>query len=171
MTPGALADALDRRLTPFVEQMMALTRIPGMAVGVVADGVTVYARGFGVASLEDRRPVTAETLFHMASVTKPFVATAVMQLVEEGIVALDDPVVRRLPYFAMADERARDITIRQMLSHTAGMPDEEDYGWDRPEYDDDALERYVRSLADRELIGAPGERSPTRTSPTRCWAI
>jgi CubicO group peptidase (beta-lactamase class C family) len=158
MTPGALADALDRRLTPFVEQLMSLTRIPGMAVGVVADGTTVYARGFGVASLEDRRPVTVETLFHMASVTKPFVATAIMQLVEEGIVALDDPVVRHLPYFEMADERTSQITIRQMLSHTAGMPDEEDYGWDRPEYDDAALERYVRSLVERELIDAPGAR-------------
>jgi CubicO group peptidase (beta-lactamase class C family) len=158
MTPGALADALDRRLTPFVEQLMSLTRIPGMAVGVVADGSTVYARGFGVASLDHYRPVTVETLFHMASVTKPFVATAIMQLVEEGIVALDDPVVRHLPYFRMADESAGDITVRQMLSHTSGMPDEEDYGWDRPEYDDGALERYIRSLADRELIDAPGAR-------------
>jgi CubicO group peptidase (beta-lactamase class C family) len=104
MTPGALADALDRRLTPFVEQLMSLTRIPGMAVGVVADGSTVYARGFGVASLDHHRQVTVETLFHMASVTKPFVATAIMQLVEEGIVALDDPVVRHLPYLRMADE-------------------------------------------------------------------
>ena len=157
MATNQLAGALDRRLTPFVEQMMSLTRIPGMAVGIVAGGATVYARGFGVTSLDDPRPVTAETLFHMASVTKPFVATAVMQLVEDGIVTLDDPVVQHLPYFTLADERASRITIRQMLSHTGGMPDEEDYGWDRPEYDDGALERYVRSLADRSLIREPGE--------------
>jgi len=157
MATGQLVEALDRRLGPFVEQMMALTRIPGMAVGVAAGGAMVYARGFGVASLDERGPVTPETLFHMASVTKPFVATAVLQLVEEGLVALDDPVVRQLPYFAMADERAGTVTIRQMLSHTSGMPDEEDYGWDRPEYDDGALERYVRSLADRPLAGTPGE--------------
>jgi CubicO group peptidase (beta-lactamase class C family) len=158
MTPAALADALDRRLTPFIEQMVALMRIPGMAVGVVADGAIVYGRGFGVMSLDDPRPVTTETLFHMASVTKPFVATAIMQLVEEEVVALDDTVVQHLPYFAMADARSGEITIRQMLSHTAGMPDEEDYGWDRPEYDDGALERYVRSVAERELIDAPGAR-------------
>jgi len=158
MAPVALADALERRLTPFIEQLIALMRVPGMAVGVVAGGEMVYGRGFGVASLNDQRPVTTETLFHMASVTKPFVATAIMQLVEDGLIALDDPVVRHLPYFTMADERASEITIRQMLSHTAGMPDEEDYGWDRPEYDDGALERYVRSVADRELIDAPGAR-------------
>ncbi|MDQ3549081.1 MAG: beta-lactamase family protein [Chloroflexota bacterium] len=158
MVVRQLSSELERRLTPFVEQMMALTRIPGMAVGVVSGGETIYARGFGVASLDDQRPVTARTLFHMASVTKPFVATAVMQLVEEELVALDDPVVRHLPYFAMADERAGRITIRQMLSHTGGMPDEEDYGWERPEYDDGALERYVRGLAQRELVGEPGER-------------
>jgi CubicO group peptidase (beta-lactamase class C family) len=153
-----LVEALERRLNPFVEQMMALLRIPGMAVGVVAGGEMVYARGFGVASLDDGRPVTAETLFHMASVTKPFVATAVMQLVEENLVALDDPVVKHLPYFAMADERAGQITIRQMLSHTSGMPDEENFNWDQPEYDEGALERYVRSVADRPLVGAPGDR-------------
>jgi CubicO group peptidase (beta-lactamase class C family) len=149
---------LERRLTPFVEQMMALTRIPGMAVGVVANGEVVYARGFGVASLDDRRPVTPETLFHMASITKPFVGTAVIQLVEEGLVALDDPVVRHLPYFRLADERAEAITVRQLLSHTSGMPDTDDYGWDRPEHDDGALERYVRSLTGESLVAAPGER-------------
>ncbi|HEX5166183.1 MAG TPA: serine hydrolase domain-containing protein [Thermomicrobiales bacterium] len=158
MATSQIADALDRQLGPFIEQMLALLRIPGMAVGVVAEGATVYARGFGVASLADRRPVTAETLFHMASVTKPFVATAIMQLAEERLVGLDDPVVRHLPYFRMADERSAQITIRQMLSHTSGMPDEDDYGWERPEFDEGALERYVRSLADRPLLGAPGER-------------
>ena len=109
MTTNELSDALERRLTPFVEQLMALTRIPGMAVGVVADGATAYARGFGVDSLDDPRPVTAETLFHMASVTKPFVATAVMQLVEEGVIALDDPVVQHLPHFTLSKPMSRTV--------------------------------------------------------------
>ena len=94
----------------------------------------------------------------MASITKPFVATAVMQLVEKGRMSLDAPVTTYLPYFEIADPRAKTITVRQMLTHTSGMPDEGDYGWDRPQYDDGALERYVRSLKDQKLVFAPGER-------------
>jgi CubicO group peptidase (beta-lactamase class C family) len=131
-------------------------RVPGMAIGIVADDQLSYAAGFGVAGLGDQRPVTPETLFHMASVTKTFVATAVLQLVEDGRVELDAPVTDYLPYFTLADGRASDVTVRQMLSHTGAMPDEDDFGWERPEYDDGALERYVRGLSDRSLIGEPG---------------
>jgi CubicO group peptidase (beta-lactamase class C family) len=58
----------------------------------------------------------------------------------------------------MADERYKFITVRQMLAHRSGMPDVEDYEWARPQYDDAALERYVRSLGNLELLFAPGER-------------
>ncbi len=81
-----------------------------------------------------------------------------MQLVEKGKVDLDAPVVRYLPYFRMADERYRTITIRQMVTHSSGMPDVDDYEWDKPQYDDGALERYVRSLSDRTLLFAPGDK-------------
>ncbi|NQV87642.1 MAG: beta-lactamase family protein [Woeseiaceae bacterium] len=64
--------------------------------------------------------------------------------------------VKHLPYFRLADERYRDITIRQMLNHTAGMPDVEDYGWDQPQFDDDAAERYVRSMSSEQLLWARG---------------
>jgi CubicO group peptidase (beta-lactamase class C family) len=63
----------------------------------------------------------------MASITKPFVATSIMQLVERGRVNLDAPVVRYLPYFRIADDRYREISVRQMVTHTSGMPDVDDY--------------------------------------------
>jgi CubicO group peptidase (beta-lactamase class C family) len=94
----------------------------------------------------------------MASITKPFVATAVMQLVEKGKISLDAPITQYLPYFEMADPRARTITIQQLLTHTSGMPDVADYEWNKPQYDDDALERYVRSLTDQRLVFDPGSR-------------
>ncbi len=59
---------------------------------------------------------------------------------------LDDPVTKYLPYFRLADERYRDITIRQMLNHTSGMPDVVDYEWDNPQTDDGAAERYWESV-------------------------
>jgi len=94
----------------------------------------------------------------MASISKPFVATGIMQLVEQGKIDLDEPVVTYLPYFKLDDERYNQITIQQILSHVSGMPDVMgEYGWDQPEYDDQALERYVRSLEDREMLFNPGE--------------
>jgi CubicO group peptidase (beta-lactamase class C family) len=72
---------------------------------------------------------------------------------------LDAPVVKYLPYFRLADDRYTQITVRQMVTHTSGMPDVEDYEWDKPQYDDGALERYVRSLTNQKLLFAPGERA------------
>jgi CubicO group peptidase (beta-lactamase class C family) len=102
------------------------------------------------------RPIDGETVFHLASVTKPFVATAVMQLVAEGRMCLDCPLRRYLPYFSMQGPGAERITIRQMLTHTAGTGDTSDFRWTTPEYDDGAVERYVRSLASVHLAFAPG---------------
>jgi CubicO group peptidase (beta-lactamase class C family) len=147
------------RLGPALERIVREGKVPGLAVGVVEDGKLVYARGFGMMKLgENARPVTAETLFHMASITKTFVATAVMQLVEQGKVDPDARVTRYLPYFRLNDPRFESITVRQMLTHTSGMPDVEDYQWDKPEYDEGALERYVRSLSDKKLRWEPGSK-------------
>ena len=136
--------------------------IPGLGIGIVEGGEIVFARGFGVQSLETQAPVTPGSIFGVASVSKCFVATAIMQLVEQGQIELDTPIVRYLPYFRLADERCAHITIRQILSHTSGMPDmdENEYAElvSHPEYDDGAAERYVRSLGQRKLVGAPGER-------------
>ena len=150
--------------TALVDSLAAISQrfdtahhLPGLAVGVWRQGQTVYRAGFGTTALHGGHPVTAETIFHMASVTKPFVATAVMQLVEQGKVGLDQPVTTYLPYFRIKDPRATGMTVRQLLTHTAGMPDVTDYHWGSPESDTGALERWVRTLADSALIAAPGE--------------
>lgn len=128
----------------------------GLAVGVYRRGTTIFSHGFGTTRLGSTDSVTARTIFHLASVTKPFVATAVMQLADRGKVDIDAPVTRYLPYFKMNDPRASSITVKQLLTHTAGMPDVTDYHWERPEYDDGSLERYVRGLADSTLVFTPG---------------
>src|SRR5689334_497010 len=86
-------DRLKQLLDPLIEKGMHDDPTPGVAMGVVHNGRLVYGRGFGVMKLgHPEKPVTLETLFHMASVTKPFVATCVMQLWEQGKVDLDAPV-------------------------------------------------------------------------------
>lgn len=149
-------------LTRVFEEIIAGWGIPGLGVGIVQDGRVVYAQGFGVQSLETRSPVTTDSLFCVASVSKCFVACAVMQLVEAGKIALDAPLVEYLPDFKMADDRYRQITIRQILSHTSGMPDMDESEYDElvahPETDEGAPERYVRALSDQTLVDAPGAR-------------
>jgi CubicO group peptidase (beta-lactamase class C family) len=156
---AALAQSpLASRLAQLSQDFYTAQRLPGLAVGVLIDSQVVYRAGFGTTRMGDGQPITPRTVFHMASITKPFVATAVVQLSNAGTVDLDAPVTRYVPYFRMNDSRASAITVRQLLTHTAGMPDVSDYRWNHPEYDDQSLERYIRGLADSGLIAAPGER-------------
>jgi CubicO group peptidase (beta-lactamase class C family) len=150
-------EALSRRITDLAGAFQAAQQIPGLAVGLVQHGQVVYARGFGVTRLRTIQPITRRTLYHMASVTKTLTAAAILQLVDRRLVELDAPVTRYLPGYSMRDSRYRLITIRQLLSHTAGMPDVTDYRWGHPEYDSDALRRYVAGLRDSSLISAPGQ--------------
>jgi CubicO group peptidase (beta-lactamase class C family) len=156
-TDAAVA-RLSAELEPKIKEEIQQGHLPGFAIGVVKNGKLIYAKGFGVAKLGGTAAITSRSLFHMASVTKTFVATAVMQLVEKGKIDLDSPLIRYLPYFRLNDERYRAITIRQMLSHMSGIPDTVTYNWDKPEYDAGALERFVRSIADQKLVFAPGEK-------------
>ncbi|MEO1054932.1 MAG: serine hydrolase, partial [Bacteroidota bacterium] len=132
--------------------------VPGIAFGLIKNDTIIYADAHGIKSLNTKEPMTSRSLFHMASVSKPFVATAIVQLIEKGKIDLDGKLTQYLPYFTMADERYRDITIKQMLAHTSGIPNTSDYEWDKPQYDDGAAERYVRSHKDLKLDFSPGEQ-------------
>ncbi|HEX5734905.1 MAG TPA: serine hydrolase [Blastocatellia bacterium] len=151
-------DRFKQQLEPVIKQVMGQADMPGFAIAVVENQKIVYAAGFGIKNLSTREPITTQSLFHMASITKPFVATSIMQLWEKGKLDLDAPVVKYLPYFRVKDERYATITVRQMLSHISGMPDVEDYEWDKPQYDEGALERYVKSLTDKSLVATPGAK-------------
>jgi CubicO group peptidase (beta-lactamase class C family) len=152
-------DRYHQKLQPVLERLIQQQQLPGFAIAVVENNRIAYAAAFGVKNLSRKDdPITTRTLFHMCSITKPFVATSIMQLVERGKIDLDKPVVTYVPYFRMADERYKIITVRQMVTHTSGMPDVTTYEWDKPQYDEGALERYVRSLTDLHLIFPPGKR-------------
>jgi len=103
--------------------MMANHRVPGFAVAVAQEGTEVYAEGFGERELGMGAPVTPDTVFGVASVTKSFTALAIMQLAEAGKLSVDDPVTRYLPEFHTPDREAtRAMTLHHFLSHTAGLP-------------------------------------------------
>lgn len=98
-------------------------QVPGAAVLVLHDGQAVFRRGYGLAVVEDGTAVTAASNFRLASVSKQFTAAAVLLLVEEGRLGLDQPARRWLPELPPA---ASSVTLRQLLSHTSGLPDYED---------------------------------------------
>lgn len=81
---------------------------------------------------------------------------------EKGKINLDDPLIKYLPYFKLDDPRYKEITIKQMLTHTSGIPDEDDYEWDKPQFDDGAAERYVRSLANEKSLNLNPENSKAK---------
>ncbi|WP_318617596.1 serine hydrolase domain-containing protein [Sporosarcina sp. YIM B06819] len=97
---------------------------PGIVVNLITNGEIAYSKGFGFSQVDNvDKPITAKTTFSIMSITKSFTATSIMQLVEQGLLSLDDPVSRYLPYFQVHDETlTHQITIRQLLSHTAGFP-------------------------------------------------
>lgn len=150
------------KLDPGLEEIMNRWGIPGLGVSIVEHGEIVCAQGFGVQSLEMGVPVTTDSIFSVASVAKCFVASAIMQLVERGKLQLDVPLIEYLPDFRLDDEHFDQITLRQMLSHTLGIPDMDEAEYDemvaRPEYDEGARERHVCSLAGSKMIASPGER-------------
>jgi CubicO group peptidase (beta-lactamase class C family) len=143
-------------LAEFVGTTAARFGVPGVVVGVWADGREAYACR-GVTSVENPLPVDRDTLFVLGSVTKTFTATAVMSLVAQGRVDLDAPVRRYVPELVLPDERAAaEITVLQLLNHTAGL----DWRMRVETGDgDDALAAYVAKMAESQLIAPPGTRA------------
>ena len=113
------------RLATEVERLRVQHHVPGAALAVVRDGKVVFARGFGLADLENKIAVTPDTRFFIGSTTKAFTATLVGMLVDEGRMTWDDPVERHLPYFTLdvesIDDSAR-ATLRDLLTHRTGYP-------------------------------------------------
>ena len=97
--------------------------MPALSVGIVHNGKLVYKRGFGFADVRSQQRATPDTSYRIASISKTFTSIAIMQLLEQGKLRLDDKVQKYLPWFKARtnDLDARNITIRQVMSHTAGI--------------------------------------------------
>lgn len=143
-------------LSRVLDQIATENNVVAYSIGLVANGTLAYAHAYGEAVLGSGEKVTTKSVFHWASVSKPFVATAIMQLHERGKLDLDALLIDVLSGYTVSDKRLFDVTIRQLLLHTSGMPDVEDYGWDKPEYDDEALSRWVLHESPRKPLFDPG---------------
>ena len=148
----ARADARFDTLVALTEARMREHRVPGVALGIVDNGV-VTTRGLGVTNVEDPLAVTDHTVFPIASISKTFATTMMLRLVEQGKVDLQAPVRRYLPEFRVRDEAvSRDVTVWHLLTHAGGWEGQVS----GPERGEDTLRNFVSSITDLMQVAPPG---------------
>jgi CubicO group peptidase (beta-lactamase class C family) len=136
----------------YVKQRMRESPIPGLSLAVVKDGKVVKASGYGAANLETGTPAGPETEYRIASISKQFIATAILLLVQEGKIGVDDKAAK---YLVGAPESWSQISIRQLLTHTSGIPrDPADY---HP-YREQPIAEVIQSTYELPLSFQPGEK-------------
>ena len=140
------------KVDDFIKSEMQKQEIPGVSLAVVKNGQIILAKGYGLANVELEVPVKPETVFQSGSVGKQFTATAVMMLVEAGKINLDDKINK---YFTDAPETWKNITVRNLLTHTSGLGDyPEDFDF-RRDYKEDDLYKIIKAVP---LDFQPGEK-------------
>jgi D-alanyl-D-alanine carboxypeptidase len=118
-TSPQLSEQTRGQVDQIAKQVLESTGVPSASVAVVKGGTLVYAHSYGNARLEPPTPATAEMRYKIGSISKQFTATAILMLAEQGKLSLDDPVSRFVPDLT----GAKEVTIRQLLSHTSGYQD------------------------------------------------
>ena len=145
-------DATTTKVDSYLKAEMQRQRIPGVSVAVVKDGQIVLAKGYGLANVELQVPVKPETIFQSGSMGKQFTATAVMMLVEAGKLNLSDPITK---YFTAAPAAWKNITVRHLLTHTAGTTDYPDDFDFRRDFTEEELLKRAEAIP---LAFQPGEK-------------
>ena len=145
-------NGVSTKVDDYIRSEMQSQQIPGLALAVIKDGQIVIAKGYGLANVELQVPVKPETIFQSGSTGKQFTATAVMMLVEEGKLNLEDKITKHFPD---GPEAWRNITVRHMLTHTSGMTDyPEDFDL-RRDYTEDELYQRIKTIP---LAFQPGDK-------------
>ncbi|MGZ7041925.1 MAG: serine hydrolase domain-containing protein, partial [Thermoanaerobaculia bacterium] len=142
----------------WLDAQRAYDEIPGMSVAVVSDQKEIWLGGSGMADTAANRAADADTMYSICSVSKLFTSLAVMQLRDEGKLALDDPLSKHLSWFHMKPAaEGRDVTVRGILTHSSGLPRETDYPYWSGNFDFPNHEQIVDRLASQEPL-YPSER-------------
>ncbi|MDN9008815.1 cyclic peptide export ABC transporter [Brevibacillus laterosporus] len=146
------------QIEEFITKQMNTAEIPGLQVIIVEKDKTIYQKGFGYADILSNKPVTNETLFELGSNSKAFTGLAILELADKGLIDLNDPVTKYLPWLNLSYKgKIQPITIRQFLYHTSGVP-VKSIGFLPEGNEEDALEKTVRTLLSQELNREPGTK-------------
>jgi D-alanyl-D-alanine carboxypeptidase len=152
--PSKHDDALSDRVDKLVQDKMYHEQIPGLALAVVKDGKIIKAQAYGFADADSKVPASTNTVFRIGSVSKQFIATAIMMLVEEGKIGLDDPVGK---YLDGTPGGWKKITIRHLLTHTSGIPDFNNENIPVDPGPGDFDQRVLKAVSQRRLHFVPGD--------------
>lgn len=120
--------------------------IPGLSIGLVRNDSIIYAKGYGVRAIGAKDAVTKNTIFHTASISKLFTAVAVMKLVKQNGMTINEKLVDILPGLKYDDVRVKDVTLKSLLNHTSGLPDISNYHWDNNNQSENSLREFVLGL-------------------------
>jgi len=143
-----------------ISTFMAANSVPGISAAAVWNGEEVWSEGFGMADLENSVPVTPQTLFRLASISKPITATAAMQLWEQGKLDIEAPIQKYCPAFP---QKETPISTRQLMSHLGGIrhyrPDpKEDIETNNTKHFDDPIAGGIQFFANDPLVAKPGTK-------------
>ena len=139
----------------WVEYQAAVNNIPGVSLGIVHDQELIAKAAFGFSDPEKKTPATPDTLYSICSISKLFTSIAVLQQRDAGKLRLDDAVATHLPWFNIKNTHPDDetITVRGLLTHSAGLPRESDYSyWTDPEFPFPTIERIKARLCEQETL-------------------
>lgn len=154
-TQSALNDSgFAAKVDSLIYLKMKQYEIPGLSIGITKNGQILYSRGYGIRRVGTQKMVSENTIFHTASISKLLTATAIVKLVSEGQLSLDERLADIIPKIQYDDERINRITIKDLLNHTSGLPDIEDYHWENNNQSEESLQEYVAGLY-LELESAP----------------
>ena len=146
----------EAKVDALLRAQMDKAHIPGLSVAVVRAGKVVLAKGYGQSNVELGVAATADTVYQIGSITKPFTATAVMLLVEEGKVSLDDPISKHL---STVPEAWAEVRVRHLLTHTSGIKSYTSLPDNLKQFRQDvSREAVLKSVTDLPLEFKPGEK-------------
>ncbi|MEX0761746.1 MAG: serine hydrolase domain-containing protein [Dehalococcoidia bacterium] len=147
-------EELSPRLERLIQDRFTEARLPGLAIGVVHGDSLAWSRGFGFADVERRRPPGEMTISRVASVTKTFTATAILQLRDAGMLALDDPLLVHVPEFTSVNALSgtlEDVTIRRLLTHHSGLTSEPPLPtWETPSFP--SMDEVLDAMPQAEVV-------------------
>jgi len=146
--------AQETEIDNYIENAMKMRHIPGFAVAIIQNQQVIYKKQFGYANLETNSPVTDSSVFQLASLTKPFTALAIMKLVEENKVDLQSSVNL---YIESLPESYQEITIANLLTHTAGFRDQINLTYNNSPVMDISTADQLEIILEQSLLFSPGE--------------
>jgi CubicO group peptidase (beta-lactamase class C family) len=150
----SLSPAQLKEFEDFVAAQMATDKVPGLSIGFMKSD-EIWARGFGFTDLENKLPARAESMYRLASVSKPMTATAVLQLAEKGKLNLDAEVQTYVSYFP---KKNFPVTVRQLLGHLGGISHYKDYDAEGHFKDSKTTRQAIAVFENFDLVAEPGTR-------------